>query len=112
MKLRLDELLEQVISINHAWKLSRDEFGQDFCATRSLRETKSSLQATMLREFPEEVYLLEATDSDEHGEPMFSVRLRSPIRVNGTVRHDAEHLPQRIAQDIFYADEISRFLDR
>ncbi len=112
MKLRLDELLNQIISINHAWKLSREEFGKDFCATRSFRETKSSLQATILREFPDEVYLVEATDSEDHDEPMYSVRFRSSIIVNGVARQDAEHLPQRIAEDIFFAEEISQFLNR
>jgi hypothetical protein len=111
-RLRLDELLEQIVSINHAWKLSREEFGNDFCATRSFRETKSSLQATLLREYPDEVYLVHATDSEDHGEPMYSVRLRAPIISNGVSRHDAEHLPKRIAEDIFYSDEINQFLNR
>jgi hypothetical protein len=110
--MRLDKLLEQIIAINHAWKLSREEFGNDFCATRSFRETKSSLQATILREFPNDVYLALATDSEEHGEEMYSVRFRSPIIVNGVLRNDAEHLPKRIAEDIFFSEEINHFLNR
>lgn len=110
MKLRIDELLERIICINHAWKLSRDEFGTDFSATTSFRATKSSLQATLLREFPEDVFLVVATDSEEHGEPMFSVRLTSPIPLNGVLRHDAEHLPQRLAEELFTPNELSQLI--
>jgi hypothetical protein len=110
IKMRLDQVLERIISVNHAWKLSKGEFGADFIATNSLRDTKSSLQATLLREFPEEVYLRVASDSDDHEEALYSVRLRDKVLVNGVVREDAEHLPARIAEQIFTPSEISKFL--
>ncbi|WP_063662856.1 hypothetical protein [Aliivibrio fischeri] len=110
MKLRLDEIIERIITINHAWKLSRDEFGNDFVATKSFRDTKSSLQATLLREFPDDVYLKEATDADEHAEEMYSVRLSSNIVINGVVRTDIEHLPVRIAHEIFTTQELKKFI--
>lgn len=110
MKLRLDEIIERIISINHAWKLSRDEFGNDFVATKSFRDTKSSLQSTLLREFPNDVYLVQATDSSEHGESMYSVRLTQPIKINGIMRTDVEHLPVRIAEDLFSSLELQQLI--
>ncbi|KHD25432.1 hypothetical protein NM09_06810 [Vibrio caribbeanicus] len=110
MKVTLETVLERIIAVNHAWKLSREEFGQDFVATKSLRDTKSSLQATLVRDFPEDVYLKVATDSESHGETMFSVRLRKPITINDVVRVDAEHLPARIAKQIFSEHEIQKYL--
>lgn len=110
MKLRLDEIIERIITINHAWKLSRDEFGNDFVATKSFRDTKSSLQSTLLREFPHDVYLVQATDSKDHDEVMFSVRLVQPININGVIRTDVEHLPARIAEDLFSSLELQQLI--
>lgn len=112
MILRLDEILERIITVNHAWKLSKDEFSNEFAVTQSLRWTKSSLQATLLREFPSESSLKVASDNDEHGELLYSVRLTSSVVVNGAIRNDAEHLPARIAKDIFTPEEIQSFLNR
>lgn len=110
--LRIDNLLERIIAVNHAWKLSREEFGQEFCATKSLRWTKSSLQATLLREFPNETSLKVATDNDAHNGLMYSVRLNIPITVSGVQRIDAEHLPSHIAEQIFNLEEINQLLNR
>ncbi|MGF1763388.1 hypothetical protein [Aliivibrio kagoshimensis] len=110
--MRIDNLIERIITINHAWKLSREEFGQSFCATKSFRWTKSSLQASLLRDFPRETYLKIASDNDDHEGLMYSVRLSSPIVVNGTVRRDAEHLPGFIAEQIFTPEEITQLLAR
>ncbi|CCN34620.1 conserved hypothetical protein [Vibrio nigripulchritudo SO65] len=112
MRIRFDEILERIITINQAWKLSRDEFGNDFAATKSFRDTKSSLQATLLREFPEYVYLKVATDSDDHGEAMYSVRLKNSIRINDALRTDAEHLPIRIAEELFTPQELQNLLNQ
>ncbi|QXO19038.1 hypothetical protein [Vibrio ostreae] len=51
MKLEFEEIVEQIITVS-----SREEFGNDFAATKSLKHTKSSLQATLLREFPDDAY--------------------------------------------------------
>ncbi|MGC9462354.1 hypothetical protein [Vibrio genomosp. F10] len=112
MNVRIDKLLERIITVNHAWKLSREEFGQSFCATKSFRWTKSSLQATLLREFPRETSLKVASDNDSHDGLMYSVRLVDPIVVNGVVRRDAEHLPGFIAEQIFTPEEITLLLAR
>lgn len=112
MRVKLDEIILRIITVNHAWKLSRDEFGNDFGATKSLRHTKSSLQATLLREFPDDTYLILATDNQDQEEEMYSVRLRRSFVVNGIERRDAEHLPVRIAQEIFTKQEINNFLQQ
>lgn len=109
---RVDALLEKIIAINHAWKLSRDRFGNDFCATQSLRWSKSSFQATLLRDFPDDAHLKLATDNDEHHGTMYSVRLTRPIVVNNVVRHDAEHLPGFIAEQLFTPEELNQLLNR
>ncbi|MDE1239235.1 MULTISPECIES: hypothetical protein [Vibrio] len=111
MQIKLEEIVERIITVNHAWKLSKDEFGLDFVATNSLRDTKSSLQATLLREFPKDVYLRIASDSADHDESLYSVRLKQKLIVNGVVREDAEHLPARIAKQIFSPKELSQFLN-
>ncbi|GAL03975.1 hypothetical protein JCM19237_2126 [Photobacterium aphoticum] len=51
-----------------------------------------------------------ATDNDDHGEEMYSVRLRQPLVVEGVLREDAEHLPARIAHEIFTQQEINSLL--
>ena len=112
MLFSLEEILERVITVNHAWKLSKDEFGDKYGTTQSLRWSKSSLQATLLRDFPSETHLKVASDSEEHGELLYSVRLNKPILVNGIMRQDAEHLPARIANEIFSQQEIESFLSR
>lgn len=109
-KLRLDELLEQIVSVNHAWKLSREEFGNQFPATKSFMHTKSSLQATLLREFSSESYLVYADDNDQHDEPLFSVRLTNPVVIRSTIKKDAEHLPVRVAQTLFTEAELQKLV--
>lgn len=112
MKVKFEEIVERIITVNHAWKLSREEFGNDFAATKSLRHTKSSLQATLLREFPDDTYLAVASDSAEQDEELYSVRLRKTLVVAGVERFDVEHLPIRIAQEIFTKEEINKFLSK
>lgn len=112
MRVELEEVISRIIAINHAWKLSREEFGSDFAVTKSLLHTKSSLQATLLREFPDDSYLLPATDNDVHDEELYSVRLRHSMVINDVLRHDAEHLPVRVAAEIFTTEEINNFLNK
>ncbi|PSV28000.1 MULTISPECIES: hypothetical protein [Photobacterium] len=111
MNISLEDLITRIITINHAWKLSREEFGSDFSITQSLRYTKSSLQATLLREFPDDTYLIVATDNDDKSEDMYSVRLRKSIVINGSEKIDVEHLPVRVAEEILTMQEIQKFLN-
>lgn len=109
-RLRLDELLEQIVSVNHAWKLSREEFGNKFPATKSFLHTKSSLQATLLREFSEESYLILADDNALHDEQLYSVRLVNPVALKTGIKKDAEHLPVRVAKELFTEAELSQLI--
>lgn len=104
--LSLEAILERIITLNHAWKISRDDFGANNPITLALRQQKSSWQATLIRTYPQQVYLKYDTDSNNDGEPLFSVRINPPISINGSVRADAEHLPERIAQTLFYPQEL------
>ncbi|EOD77076.1 hypothetical protein D515_04696 [Grimontia indica] len=64
----------------------------------------------MLREFPDDVYLSVATDTEAHEEEMYSVRLKKPIVINGIEKSDAEHLPARLANELFTKQEINNIL--
>ncbi len=108
----LERLLEQIVSVNHAWKLSREEFGNQFVATKSLLGTKSSLQATLLREFPMQSRLVFADDNYLHEEPLFSVRLIEPVKISSGLKRDAEHLPVRVAKALFTEFELEKLVDK
>lgn len=103
----LKAILERIITINHAWKISRGDFGSKHAITESLRLQKSSWQATLLRDFPDQCYLrLDKENTD--GERLLSVRLTKQISINGLIRQDAEHIPERIAKHLFYEEELAK----
>ena len=102
----LEAILARIITLNHAWKVSRDDFGGNNPITLALRQQKSSWQATMIRSYPDRVFLRLDTDGESDGEPLLSVRIEPPITINGTLRRDAEHLPERIAQTLFHPQEL------
>tara|TARA_R110001606_G_scaffold362899_1_gene516769 strand:+ start:73 stop:399 length:327 start_codon:yes stop_codon:yes gene_type:complete len=102
-------IIERIITLNHAWKLARDEFGAKHSITESLRLQKSSWQATLLRDFPK-VCFLHKDDENVDGEPLLSVRLVKPTLINGVMRHDAEHMPERIAKDLFHVTELESLI--
>lgn len=106
----VDEVLNRIIAINHAWKLSRDEFGSGNAITKALRDQKSSWQASLLRDFPDCSYLRVDQENSSADEVLFSVRLKEPIVIDGVRRTDAEHLPERIAKELFTRSEIQFLL--
>jgi len=108
--MRVDEILNRIIAINHAWKLSRDEFGAGNAITKALRDQKSSWQASLLRDFPDWSYLRVDTDNSTDEEVLFSVRLKDTIVIDGVRRNDAEHMPERIAKELFTVSEIEVLL--
>ena len=73
-----------------------------------LKFRKSSLQVELLRNFPEQVYLVVADDNSEETELLYSVRLKKEINVNNVIRRDVEHLPARIAEEYLTEDELTR----
>jgi hypothetical protein len=104
------EIVERIITINHAWKLAREEFGPKNAITMSLREQKSSWQASLLREFPEQVYLHIDEENSTPEDRLFSVRFKTPIQLDTGIRSDAEHLPERIAKKLFWENELVKLI--
>ncbi|WP_084784022.1 hypothetical protein [Marinobacterium aestuarii] len=100
-------LVYQITSINRAWKRAREQWGEDSAIALMLRERKSSLQARLVRDSPDAVYLRSDTDNTD-GEPLYSVRLKSQVQLpNGVTRSDAEHMPVRLAQELFSPAELA-----
>ncbi|CAD0225572.1 hypothetical protein PA905_07540 [Planktothrix agardhii CCAP 1459/11A] len=112
----LEQLLAEIVAINHAWKEARLMFGNSAGLTVSLRNLKTRSQVRLLRNYaPEKVYLkidqealepsLEADNDAETGEPLYGLILRKPV--NGVT--DAAHIPVRVAQEFLSESEIKRF---
>lgn len=103
-----NDLVTKIILFNHCWKLAQQRYGQSSAMARMLRGQKSALQASLLRE--KHAYL--QLDPDAQEEPLFSVRLLTPLVINGTTRIDAEHMPVRIAEEFFTEQELKLLLSR
>lgn len=112
----LEEIVAEIIAINHAWKEARLMFGNSAGLAQSLRNLKTRSQVRLLRCYaPEKVYLkideqalepsLEIDNEAETGEPLYGLMLRKPV--NGAT--DVAHLPIRVAQEFLSDSEIKRF---
>jgi hypothetical protein len=100
----VEKLVEEIVAVNHAWKVACELFGQDSPLSISSRDLKTCLQVRLLRSYaPEQVYLIE--DKKAEGEPVYSLRLREPI---GN-RLYAEHLPIRVAEEVLTDKELQQF---
>ncbi|MFW9260552.1 MULTISPECIES: hypothetical protein [unclassified Nostoc] len=100
----VEKLVNEIVAVNHAWKVASELFGEDSPLSISSRDLKTCLQVRLLRSYaPEQVYLIE--DKESEGEPLYSLRLREPIGE----RLYAEHLPMRIAQEVFADKELELF---
>ncbi len=101
----LEELIKEIVAINHAWKTAKELFPPNSSITQSFRELKTNLQVRLLRAYaPEFVYLIQH-QADENNEPLYSLKLVSPIRNFS----DAAHLPIRVAQEVLSSAEIEQF---
>jgi hypothetical protein len=102
----LKELVAEIVSVNHAWKLACDLFERTSPLATSLRDLKTCKQIRLLQTYGKtQVYL--TIDPQESDEPLYSVRLRQSI---GN-RTDAEHIPVRVAQEILSPAELNRLID-
>ncbi|HEY9695177.1 MAG TPA: hypothetical protein V6D15_23490 [Oculatellaceae cyanobacterium] len=112
----IEQLVAEIVAVNHAWKEARDLFGKASPLAISLREIKTRLQMRLLRSYaPEQVYLeldtkVEQVNGEldpeaEAGEPLYGLLLRKPI--NG--RRNAEHLPVRVANEVLSESELQLF---
>jgi hypothetical protein len=106
------EIVERIITINRAWK-SAQELGYNEQTKILAKPTinrlqlqKSSWQATLIRYFPEKISIKVDNDK-EYSEKLLSIRLLYPITLgSGESKADAEHIPARIAIDLFTTDEL------
>jgi hypothetical protein len=100
----LRELVRQIKAINSAWKVAGDLYGKESPLSTSSRDLKSCLQVRLLRSYaPHHVYL--AIDHQAEDEPLFGLRLRESV----DKYEDADHLPVRVANEIFLPEEIKKF---
>lgn len=102
---RLETLITEITAINNAWKqVSEELLDQNAGLAISLRDLKSNLQLRLLRNHPQQVYLVldEETESEE---PLYGLRLREPI--NG--HWNAAHLPVRVAEELLTEQELIQF---
>ena len=99
----IKELVEEIVAVNHAWKVASDLFEETSPLVVSLRDMKASLQVRLLRYCYPQVFLKLDLESD--GEQLYSLRLQQPI---GN-RDNAEHLPVRVAKERLSLKEIEQF---
>ncbi|MBX9257696.1 hypothetical protein H1Q63_27870 [Desmonostoc muscorum CCALA 125] len=100
----VEKLVEEIVAVNHAWKVACELFGQNSPLSISSKDLKTCLQVRLLRSYaPKEVYLIE--DEEAQGEPLYGLRLREPI---GN-RLYVEHLPVRVAQNVLSPQELVQF---
>jgi len=101
----IEQLVEEIVAVNHAWKEAKELFETESPLTKSLRDLKARLQVRLLRKYaPQQVYLLEDRTSDAL-EPLYGLSLVQPIAGHT----DAAHLPIRVAQEHLSEEEIGRF---
>lgn len=105
----VEAIIIRIIALNHAWKVSRETLGAKNDITEALRRQKSSWQASLLR-FHENAAYLKVDNDNTDGEVLLSVRLQSPVNINGVFRRDVEHIPLRIAKELFSSDELESLI--
>ena len=103
----IEKQVRQIIAFNHTWKRQKELQGDNSPIANLLKFRKSSLQVELLRNFPNDVYLVVADDNNEDTELLYSVRLRNELNVNNVIRRDVEHLPARIAEEYLTEHELS-----
>jgi len=106
-----DDRVTHIHATNYAWKLSQhwvSEVSEAFSPlAASLVDRKARLQAELLREYPDRVYLQRDLEAEtEAGEPLFGVLLDPPIEHFS----DAAHLPVRVARLYLSVDELQKFV--
>ncbi len=100
----IEQLVREIVAVNHAWKVACELFGENSSLSTSSRDLKTCLQVRLLRSYaPEQVYLVE--DNNAEGERLYSLYLREPINN----RQYAEHLPVRVAEEVLSRKELKQF---
>jgi hypothetical protein len=99
----IDELVNEILRVNHAWKTACDLFKRDASLSISLRGMKNRLQVQLLRLHHPKVFL--EVDPAETG-IVYSLRLQSLY----SRHHNAAHLPDQVARSMLSSTELTRFL--
>jgi hypothetical protein len=104
-------LINKIVRFNHAWKASKDMFGDKSNISQALRDQKACLQAELLRDH-EGVYLV-LDMKTESEEPLYSIKLLQEVKLQGAYfKDDAEHIPVRVADKLFTAQELIKLIKR
>jgi hypothetical protein len=108
-------LIAEIDAINQAWHTMQALLTDKSPITTSLRDIKGRLQLRLLREFSDRVYLV--PDPSPSSEPLYSVKLRIPVPVDGTTQtfDNAKHLPERkvktwLAKGLVTESEVQNWL--
>ena len=115
----IENLVERIITANRAWKVAKanidkannekEKVSSEKIAER-LKMLKSNWQASLIRSYPHQVWL-EFDIDNEHSEVLYSVRFGSKFQLSDSSwKHDAEHLPERIAKNILTPQELEQAL--
>ncbi|MFW6316290.1 MAG: hypothetical protein ACOC1Z_04205 [Cyanobacteriota bacterium] len=108
LKPSLETLVTEINTINRVWKQSSEVLlDSNSGLSTSLRDLKSTLQVRLLRNYPQQVYLI-PDDETESEEPLYSVRLREPI----ANFWNAAHLPVRVAEEMLTPEELTQFTEK
>lgn len=104
----IEQLVTEIIAVNHAWKEAKNLFALNTSLADSLRDLKARLQIRLLRSYaPKSVYLMADNDPNEYyDEPLYGLGLTETV--NG--RKDAAHMPIRVAQQNLSALELKLFV--
>ena len=101
----IEQIVHEINTVNHAWKMAQELFEQGSPLANSLRELKATLQVRLLRCYaPQWVYLAEDTQAKSE-EPLYGLCLVQPV----AGWQDAAHLPIRVANERLSTQEINQF---
>lgn len=111
-----NKIIERVVTLNRAWKIAlanieraqtNDEIEVCKAIAERLQQQKSNWQATLIRAYPNEVWLKIDQDND-YSETLYSVRFGAGVNLSdGSCKKDAEHLPVRMAEEILTKQELT-----
>ena len=115
MSISKKSLIERVVTLNRAWKVALSnaeratESEKKVCImiAERLQQQKSNWQASLIRAYPNEVWLKIDNDND-YSEALYSVRFGSGFSLSdNSWKEDAEHLPARLAEKILTKEELT-----
>ena len=106
LKPNFENLIKEINAVNHAWKEASEVLleANSGLAT-SLRDLKTRLQIRLLRNSPQQVYLL-PDENTESKEALSGLILQKPI----SKYWNAAHIPVRVAEEMLTPEELIKCL--